>query len=107
MKIMKKNPYDLFPNFVLRTPIYSLTKYNTFTSGKNISDEQIKDLCNDPIFMEAIYLASPALYLEIEKWLHDKNSNIEKIEKLKLSILKYFSRMTSRCTPYGLLQAVH
>ncbi|KYH04461.1 hypothetical protein A1704_17350 [Chryseobacterium cucumeris] len=99
---MKNNHYDLLPNFILRTPIYSLTKYNTFTSGKSITDEQVKDLCNDPIFIEAIYLASPALHSEVKKWVNNEISNIEKVEKLKLSIIKYFSRMTSRCTPYGL-----
>nr|WP_315029498.1 lantibiotic dehydratase family protein [uncultured Chryseobacterium sp.] len=99
---MKNTPYTLFSRFILRTPIYSLTKYHSVTSGKNITDEQIRELCNDPIFMEALYLASPAFYSEVEKWLENKNSNIEKVEKLKLSLLKYFSRMTSRCTPYGL-----
>lgn len=99
---MKNNHYDLLPNFILRTPIYSLTKYNTFTSRKSITDEQVKNLCNDPIFIEAIYLASPALHSEVKKWVNNEISNIEKVEKLKLSIIKYFSRMTSRCTPYGL-----
>lgn len=99
---MKNNPYDLLPNFILRTPIYSLTKYNALTSGKSITDEQLKNLCNDSIFIEAIYLASPALYSEMKKWANNEISNVEKVEKLKLSVIKYFSRMTSRCTPYGL-----
>ena len=99
---MKNNPYGLLPNFILRTPIYSLTKYNALTSGKSITDEQLKNLCNDSIFIEAIYLASPALYSEMKKWANNEISNVEKVEKLKLSVIKYFSRMTSRCTPYGL-----
>jgi hypothetical protein len=98
---MKNNPYEIFSNFILRTPIYSITRYKSFTSGKCVSDKQIKELYNDPIFVEAIYLASPSLYQEFKKWVNNDIAP-EKVEKLKLSILKYFSRMSSRCTPYGL-----
>lgn len=95
-------PYDLFSEYVLRTPLFSLTGYNTFTSEKYITDGQIKNLCTDPVFMEALYLASPDLYAELKKWVNNEISSSEKAEKLKLSVIKYFSRMASRCTPYGL-----
>lgn len=54
------------------------------------------------MFKEAIYLASPVLYDELEKW-HNGHLNDKKDEaKLIASLYKYYQRMQSRCTPYGL-----
>lgn len=102
--MQEKNPYISFSKFILRTPLYSLDFYKNFTSGKNISDEDFLNILNDPILIEAIYLASPTLYNAITKWSRIKESNksSEDSEKIKFSVLKYISRLSSRCTPFGL-----
>jgi hypothetical protein len=99
-----KNPYNSFDKFILRTPLYSLDFYKKFTSGKRISDQEFLEALKDPILKEAIYLASPVLYSAITKWINTKESskNTEDFEKIKFSILKYISRLSSRCTPFGL-----
>lgn len=99
-----KNPYNSFDKFILRTPLYSLDFYKNFTSGKRISDQEFLEALKDPILKEAIYLASPVLYSAITKWINTKESskNTEDFEKIKFSILKYISRLSSRCTPFGL-----
>lgn len=98
----KKNPYEFFPNYVLRTPLLSLTSYKNLTSNSKISDEAFKSICKSLIISEAIFLASPSFHSEIQRWLQGELKNPEKVKKLKYSILKYYSRMTSRCTPFGL-----
>src|ERR1035437_180369 len=51
---------------------------------------------------EAIYLASPVLYDEIQHWLKGELKDKKEITKVIHSTYKYLSRMCSRCTPYGL-----
>lgn len=49
-----------------------------------------------------MFLASPELSLQIDKWQKGKLTQLDKIERLKHSIIKYAIRMSSRCTPFGL-----
>jgi hypothetical protein len=98
---MKKNnnPYESFDNFVLRTPLLPLNFFQSLTSEDTVSQEKIKEVFNNPVIREAIFLASPSLYFEAVKWAEDQDKSDE---KLAYAILKYISRMSSRCTPFGL-----
>ncbi|WP_313093534.1 lantibiotic dehydratase family protein [Chryseobacterium flavum] len=72
-----------------------------------MDDEELKKICIDPIFQEAVYLASPYVYNEIVRWLDlEKKYSSEKFQKLKDTILKYYSRTSTRCTPFGLFSEV-
>ena len=70
-----------------------------------MADSDFKVLLKNTVLREAIYLASPELYTQILKWENDELKGVKKIEKLKYSILKYFTRITTRCTPFGLFAA--
>ncbi|OJJ22992.1 hypothetical protein BKI52_01165 [marine bacterium AO1-C] len=94
--------YKSFPQYVLRTPLLSVDFYKKFTSGQVISEQSLKAVCQDKIIREAIFLASPSLLFEIDKWLANEMADTKKINRLKDSILKYVSRLCSRCTPFGL-----
>lgn len=78
--------------FILRTP------FSPFSPSELSSkfEESIKS----PQFHEAIILGSPSLYAEFAK----DSENID--EDLRLSLFKYFLRMSYRCTPFGLFSGV-
>ncbi|AZI38611.1 hypothetical protein EIB74_00915 [Epilithonimonas vandammei] len=100
--IMKKSQYLPFEKFVLRTPLLSLDFFKDLTSAKNISDHKLMEACKNETIREAIFLASPSFSSQIDRWVNGEITDREKETKLKYSVVKYLSRMSSRCTPYGL-----
>lgn len=71
--------------FIFRTPLYPFLKSTT-----------------DALFSEAIYITSPSLRREYEKYLEGKITSQKEIKKLEIAYYKYLSRASSRCTPFGL-----
>ncbi len=57
---------------------------------------------NSSIFSEAIYLTSPTLYSEYQKLQSNLITDKKEIQKLNISLYKYQSRASTRCTPFGL-----
>lgn len=94
--------YHNLNNYVLRTPLMAVNFFIDFTNDKVISDIKFKNTLKNPVIKEAIFLASPTLYFEVEKWLNNELKDKKKIDKLKISALKYIARLSSRCTPFGL-----
>ncbi|WP_298314405.1 lantibiotic dehydratase family protein [uncultured Aquimarina sp.] len=94
--------YKNFPKYVLRTPLFSFSFYKELTQNKTLNEEDLKQVCSDKIIKEAIFLASPSLYQEFEKWLKGNLKEKAASERMMYSVLKYVSRMSSRCTPFGL-----
>ena len=104
---MSRFPYQFFDEFVVRTPLFSCRDFQETISKSQIPGNKIREICSDPIFQEALYLASPHLHLEVIKWLNSEREPVSKdFEKLKNTILKYYSRMSTRCTPFGLFSSV-
>ena len=85
--------YNYFNTFLIRTPYFS---FNT------LKETSLEIMIHNPEFQEAIYIASPILYAEMQKLLEGKKTNIKKTKKIELALYRYFSRMSSRCTPFGL-----
>lgn len=82
--------YKPFSNFIFRTP--TLPFKELFLDG----------LEKNTVIQEAVYLASPILYTELQKIENgDMKSEIEK-KRILLSLIRYISRMSTRCTPFGL-----
>jgi len=55
------------------------------------------------IFKEAIYLASRDFYFEVVRHLEN---NLKPTQKLLNSLYKYYIRMQTRCTPFGLFSTI-
>ncbi|WP_299676774.1 lantibiotic dehydratase family protein [uncultured Tenacibaculum sp.] len=98
----KKNPYKSFSNYVLRTPLFPLSFFEDFTSKSEISKADCERIWKMPAVKESFFLASPDLVKEVTKWMKGEKLDIKKENKLKYSFLKYISRMSTRCTPFGL-----
>lgn len=86
--------YSFLPRLVLRTPRRHLVTH--------VGVDQLQNLLVDAQFMEALYLASPVLHAEASKWANGQLQDPAAIRKLEFSLLKYFLRMSNRCTPFGL-----
>lgn len=91
---MMQSSFDFHPAVVLRTPAFPFTQ--------QIDKNAIREQLNIPEFAEALYIASPSLYRQSEKWLRGKLKDEREVQKLVLAIAKYISRSRSRCTPFGL-----
>ncbi|MBE9468438.1 MAG: lantibiotic dehydratase family protein [Bacteroidetes bacterium] len=94
--------YKLFSNIILRTPKFSLNNFEHFVSGK----KSIKDYSKQNFFQEALYIASPELFSETQKWLNGLIKDTSRQEKIEQSLYKYLARMSTRCTPFGLFAGV-
>lgn len=105
---MSRFPYQFFDEYVVRTPSFSYKNFQQTISSKNeITDTELKEICTNLIFLEAIYLTSPNLYDELAKWINsEKEFSPKEYQKLKHTILKYYCRISTRCTPFGLFSAV-
>ncbi len=79
---------------IIRTP--------SLPFSDTLSETFLKQLLENPKFAEAIYLASPVLFQEAINWREGKMTDPKKLQKIPLSLGKYYSRMFSRCTPFGL-----
>lgn len=93
-KMTMKHRYCVWDKFVLRTPLLPFASLH-----RNI------EILSSPLFREALEVASPDLYdatqnqSEIE--LDHKTKN-KQILRQFFSQLKYLSRASTRCTPFGL-----
>ena len=100
-----KISYRFFSSFIIRTPVYPIDFYQNLTKGLSIESDEIKEILKDTSINEALFLASPELHAEIKKWITQEDYPIDKSHKIKLSVLKYLVRMSTRCTPFGLFAA--
>lgn len=92
------NIYTQFSTVVLRTPSFSLNYFKQLIASKTALEE----FCRKDDFQEAIYLASPELYNEMQKWREGGCKDDKESEKLKQSLYRYLARMSTRSTPFGL-----
>jgi hypothetical protein len=105
-KMKEKIPYEPFDNFILRTPLKPFNYFQELTSSMEIDKENLNKILQDPVIKEALFLASPDLYTQMEEWLNGKEFKQKEVDGLYHSILKYISRLSSRSTPFGLFAGI-
>jgi thiopeptide-type bacteriocin biosynthesis protein len=89
-----KEQYQFHPKLVLRAPQFPLSASSRLGNWE--------ELLQDPLFMEALYLASPVLYAACKKMVEGEQPDARSYKKMQQAVVKYFTRMYSRCTPFGL-----
>lgn len=89
---MEKHNYSFHKHFVFRSPLlpYNISKKNHSLFLKNKKAK------------EALYLASPLLYFEFEKYNNDENYSSKKNKRIESSLQNYATRIRTRCSPFGL-----
>lgn len=102
---MSHFPYQ-FLKSMYSVRLYFHIKIQKKFNEEVVSNRELEEICKDPVFLEAIYLASPDFYERTIEWLSGKNISIKQYEKLKNTLLKYYTRMGMRCTPFGLFSMV-
>lgn len=73
------------PNFIFRTPAFSYS-----------------NSMNEDLFKESLYLSSPAFFDEYDKSISKTIVDSKDQKKISISLYKYRSRASYRCTPFGL-----
>ena len=91
--MMLNSTFSFSKDIILRTPALPFRS--------EMSELEAADLINNDLFMEALFLASPALYHQAKK-LPGFEANDPKRMKILHSLAKYFLRMSNRSTPFGL-----
>lgn len=106
--------------FAFRTPLLPFAEYLQWSEGlespaackdgkafeaalsrdKAKLRERLRALVARPDIREAVYLASPDLEGSLERWFAEPES--EKGQRTELALIRYFQRMSHRCTPFGL-----
>jgi thiopeptide-type bacteriocin biosynthesis protein len=85
---------------VLRTPLLP------FAATHDLSEETLRELFNNPVLLEALFIASPDLAQAVQAWLAHAPLTQKASDKLLLTLRKYLLRMAFRCTPYGLFAGI-
>lgn len=98
--------YTPFSTFVLRTPFFPLENVRLLTSKADLDENALKEVCKNPAVQEALFLASPAFYREAMKWIEGKLPNQKEEDKAMQGVYRYFARMCTRCTPFGLFAGI-
>ncbi|GFZ32675.1 hypothetical protein CSC2_32010 [Clostridium zeae] len=102
-KLKIKDNTDIYKTanfFMMRTPILSLDKYYELSNINESFIHMIKDLFRVPLIREAILVSSKSLYDSLK---NSENYN----QQIVSSFLKYFIRMSTRTTPFGLFASVN
>lgn len=91
--------YKFSSTSIIRSPLYSINQLEL------LNESYLKELLCNKAFKETLWLASPVLYDESLKWLKGQLNNKSAL-KVKISITKYYQRLCTRVTPFGLFSSI-
>ena len=84
---------------VFRTPLLP------FSHCLGLTPEILRQLYQQPVLQEAIFLASPHLHEQLLKWLSGELAG-QPAQKIQTTLAKYLLRMCYRSTPFGLFAGI-
>ncbi|WP_156173327.1 lantibiotic dehydratase family protein [Chryseobacterium gallinarum] len=92
-----KKEYSASDQFIIRYPFFPFA----YDSGWSLND-----MYESEEFLHPLFIASPILYDEFKKCKEGKIKDRKTIDKINTSLYKYWSRIKSRSTPFGLFAGV-
>jgi lantibiotic biosynthesis protein len=96
--------YQLSPKLLLRTPLLALNDLiHKVLKSSDLS--VLKAAYQSGLLQKALFLASPVLWEENQKWQRDEIAESD-VMHLAQALWRYLLRMSSRCTPFGLFAGV-
>lgn len=101
---MSSNMISVANLIVLRLPRLSFKKLTELPADDPALQDYLESWLASPGVLEALYMASPSLLERLELWRSKPDSKSGR--KMTAALLKYFVRMTSRPTPFGLFSGV-
>ena len=101
LSITHEQAYDHHNFYLLRTPCFPVNYLERLSDLAGV-ENTASNLFTDPAFLEALFLGSQELYTQYQKYLNGRRSADRIDNKLLHAIERYFIRMCSRCTPYGM-----
>lgn len=90
--------YKPIKNIILRFPHYPVDAIKRALTDQKKFAETI----GSADFREAIYFSSPVLYEELRKYINGGLNDKDRL-RIRNSLIKYLSRMSTRCTPFASL----
>lgn len=90
--------FQPFEKFVYRLPAFSVNQLMKLLD----TEEELSGWLVDERIRETVYVGSPDLYKEMQKLVNGEIKEGDKKRKIETSLVKYLSRMSTRCTPFGL-----
>lgn len=89
-----ENNLEIFQKGLIRVPILPVNVWNRLFLKKITSSNSLKEVCENPYFLNGLFIASRSLFEDfVKNGITDKN---------KQSLIKYIIRSSTRCTPFGL-----
>ncbi len=98
--------YTLASFFMLRKPVFPVRSFLDYINSKEDIIIYLPKQEYYNKFKEALLLSSKTLYDNLISYENNKLSDPRKIDQLRSGLLKYFSRSTTRPTPFGYFASI-
>jgi thiopeptide-type bacteriocin biosynthesis protein len=89
-----------FGRFLCRTTYFPVDELDAYKQAGSF-DEYLGFFFGKKEFLEALYIASPDFLTEVELYLSGEDFGKKRLEKFRVTALKYILRMCARPTPFG------
>ncbi|MBN8683554.1 MAG: lantibiotic dehydratase [Chitinophagales bacterium] len=97
--------FQAHSRFFLRSPLLPVDVYmKQVLEAADLATQraELLKVFQNSYVRDALYLASPVLYAALQKLESGQMSDTAEITHCYTSLLRYFLRMSTRCTPFGL-----
>lgn len=96
--------YNVCDFFMIRTPLMAINDYLVMFDDVSLLDMNLKKAFDNPLLRETLAVSSKDLIDAIDK--NDLDTRSKASEQIRSSLVKYFIRLSTRPTPFGLFSGI-